>query len=89
MSKTMMQIELVTGGDKPDTIEIITTWVETDKRLKREVQVILKDDPRLWTVMRVYDGVELPYHELKANQGWDNNNYDKHDGTSMKKRLKS
>ena len=82
-----MQIQLVTGGDKPDTLESLTTWVESDPQLKRDVQVLLKDDSRTWTIMRVYDGVTLPFHLLKMNHKWDNNNYDKHDGTSMKKRL--
>lgn len=62
----------------------MTTWVDSDSRLKPNASVVLKGIEGEWKLQKVYGTQDR--HEVD-NRGWDNNNYDKHDGTSMKKRL--
>ncbi len=59
----------------------MTTWLEQDKRIKQNVKLTLKDDPdTLWTVTEVFGTQEL--NEID-HHGWDNNNYDKHEGLKL------
>jgi hypothetical protein len=69
-----------------DNVSQLTTWIELDKDIKVGSQVKLKDDARWWDVTEVYSTI-LPMTEVESNRNWDNNNYDKHDGTSLKKRV--
>ena len=88
MSKVMKQVKLkyfeegAGGGDIS-----MTTWLEKDARIRKGADITLKDDDRLWTVLEVYD-TEVPFDLLEMNRNWDNNDYSKHDGTSMKERLR-
>lgn len=78
------QIDVVTRNED-GSISAMTTWVEADSRIKEDVKVIFKGDKREWVVTKVYN-TELK-HSIDS-RGLDNNNYDKHDGTSMKDRVR-
>ena len=86
MNKLMMEVDLETT-ENGHTRLVMHTWIERLSTIPEGTVLKLKDDKRVWTVRRIYP-IYLPYHELESNRNWDNNNYDKHDGTSMKKRLK-
>lgn len=79
----LTQIDVATKG-QDGTITAMTTWVDADNRIKEGVKVLFKGDDREWSILKVYN-TELR-HSID-NRGWDNNNYDKHDGTSMRDRL--
>jgi hypothetical protein len=84
MAKTakMVQVDLTREGGAQ-----LTTWVDVKPDLKKGAKITLKDmDPNIWwKVEKVYD-VEMDKAEIEANRNWDNNNYDKHDGTALKDR---
>jgi hypothetical protein len=84
MSKIMKQVML--QHTEKDAGANLTTWLEKDPRIKKGVRLTLKDDDREWTVLEVYD-LEIPFDQLGV-RGFDNNNYDKHDGTALKDRAK-
>jgi hypothetical protein len=64
----------------------MTTWVDKTANLQRGYYVKLKDldDNLWWKVEKVYD-LEVPKDQLGV-RGFDNNNYEKHDGTAIKDR---
>jgi hypothetical protein len=79
----MIQVELTTtDGAK------MTTWVEKNKLLGEGSAVRLEGETEWRRVSKIYDGIELTKVEIESNRSWDNNNYDKHNTTSMKDRLK-
>lgn len=67
----------------------MTTWVEKKPNLQRGSFVTLKDidDSIYWKVVKIYD-LEMSKSDVDSNRNWDNNDYDKHDGTALKDRLK-
>lgn len=66
----------------------MTTWVDKRPDLIKGNFITLKDDEKvLWRVEKVYD-IVMSKNEVEKNRGWDNNNYDKHDGRAMKDRKK-
>lgn len=69
-----------------EKLATMVTWLPTDKRIKKGVSVKLKGKDEWWEVALVFS-TEAEMNEID-NRGWDNNNYDKHDGTSMKARTK-
>ena len=44
----------------------ILTWIEGDKRVKPGVQIELKGEEGLWTVLQVYSGIP----DATINRGW-------------------
>lgn len=68
-------------GEGVRGIGTLTTWVESDKRLKEGVEITLKGEDHRWTISKVYGEAELSQID---NRGWDNNNYDKHNGLGIK-----
>lgn len=81
MSKLMVQVDL-----QSDDGAQLTTWVEKRPLLAAGSSVQLKGENTWRRVQKIYD-LEIPEDQLNLNRNWDNNNYEKHDGTSMKKRL--
>ena len=79
---TMVQVDL----KRADGVEM-TTWVDKRPDLKEGVLLSLKDEDKdvFWRVNKVYD-IEMDKDQVEKNRGWDNNNYEKHDGTAMKDR---
>lgn len=77
MSQLMGQINVMRILDD-NSIAAFTTWVPVDKRLKIGSVVTFKDLDHKWTITHMYDRQmemdQIDYH------GWDNNNYDKHEG---------
>ena len=67
----------------------LAPWVEYDARIKEGNEITLKDSEakNWWKIVEVYN-ITLEAAEVQANRNWDNNNYDKHNTTSMKERLK-
>ena len=56
--------------------EQMTTWLDSDTRIKPGVIIELKKDNRMWKVLEVFSTVDnIPDH-----RSFDNNNYDKHTG---------
>lgn len=87
--REMVQVDLSRKIESSTfTSETMTTWVDNDSRLAEGRRIVLKDDKRVWTIEKVYKQSVLLHTDVVGNRGWDNNNYDKHDGTSMKARLK-
>lgn len=65
----------------------MTTWLDADKRIVVGANISLKDmDDVRWVITHVYGTQDK--HTVDSNRGWDNNNYDKHDGRAMKDRVK-
>ena len=64
----------------------LVTWVEDRKDLVEGNFITLKDHEYKgeWVVQKVYDTVQ-PKSQLGV-RGFDNNNYEKHDGTAIKDR---
>ena len=69
------------------TVHGLITWVEDRKDLKEGNFITLKDHDYKgeWAIQKVYDTVQ-PKSVVESNRNFDNNNYDKHDGTAMKDR---
>lgn len=80
--KFITQVLLSCPIDDNESLHMVT-WLDEDSRIKKGVKLTLKDDDRLWTVTEVYN-TELSH--TVDNRGWDNNNYDKHNGIPMKDR---
>ena len=78
----MVQVDL----KRADGVEM-TTWVDKRPDLKEGVLLSLKDEDKdvFWRVNKVYD-IEMDKDQVEKNRGWDNNYYEKHDGTGMKDR---
>jgi hypothetical protein len=57
--------------------EQMTTWLDSDKRLKLGTILELKQDPRVWEVIELYDTLDA--NKIDTH-GWDNNDYTKHVG---------
>lgn len=68
MSKQITQISLSHRYDDTHYVGT-TTWVEWDKRLKKGVHIILKDDHREWTITDVWGQQEMSEID---NCIWDN-----------------
>lgn len=77
----MTQLDLTRSlGENVRGIGVMTTWVESDKRLKPGVEITLKGEDHRWRIAKVYAEQELSQIDAK---GWDNNNYDKHTGLNV------
>lgn len=79
----MVQVDLSRSDGRT-----MTTWVDKRPDLKVGSFVSLKEGEvnLYWRIEKIYD-LEVPKNKL-GTRGFDNNNYDKHDGTALKKRLK-
>jgi len=77
----MVQVDLIRGDSQ------MTTWVDKKLPIQRGSYITLKDidDKGFWKVEKVYD-LEMERADIEINRNWDNNNYDKHDGTPLKNR---
>lgn len=80
----MIQVKL-TRRREDNTIVDMVTWVDYDKKLNVGSGVRLKGSDEWWRVEEIYD-VVLDRETIESNRNWDNNNYEKHDGTAMKNR---
>lgn len=69
------QVKLTT-----DNGEQMTTWVDSDPKLKRGVVIELKNDARMWLVDDVYSTID----DLPDHRNFDNNDYSKHEGLFKK-----
>lgn len=80
--KLVTQVDLKSVGTLGGNLELhhqMTTWLDADSRIKEGVVITLKDyKPDMkWVIDKVYSTM------TKADidkRGWDNNNYDKHEG---------
>ena len=81
-----MRQVFIQHGDEEGTIHGLVTWLEDHKDLKEGNFVTLKDHDYKgeWVIQKVYDAVQ-PKSQLGV-RGFDNNNYEKHDGTAIKDR---
>lgn len=64
---------------KSDAVQMIT-WLDADPRIKVGAVISLKDDIRKWLIEEVY--ATQSAKSIERNWGFDNNNYDKHEGLS-------
>jgi hypothetical protein len=85
MSKLMQQISVMRRSGKD--LVAFQTWIPLTKGLKVGSIITFKDLEHDWTVTHIYD-TQIEMEEVTSNRGWDNNNYDKHDSSSMKDRVK-
>lgn len=79
-TKEMVQVLLVNRSQ--DEQRILTTWLENDKRIKEGVNLTLKEYGTncVWHVNKVFGTAS--FNEIN-HHGWDNNNYDKHEGLGL------
>lgn len=80
----MTQVKLLArveprGQEKP--MVYMVTWLDADKRIQSGTVISLKGDERKWLIVDVYNTIERS--EIDQH-GWDNNNYDKHEGLKLK-----
>ena len=87
----MMQISLSheeTHDNGETYVSHMITWVEADPKVKKGARVKLKGDekPDRWWLVEVVYQTPVPFRYID-HHGWDNNNYDKHDGTPLKDKV--
>lgn len=76
----MIQVDL-----KSHDGTMMTTWVEKRPDLHIGGAVRLDKEKNFRRIEKIYD-LEIPKDQLDSNRNWDNNNYEKHDGTAIKDR---
>lgn len=70
--KLVTQVDLVSAGRQ------MTTWLDNDARIRVGVVISLKgEDDTRWKIVKVYETRTAADIDKR---GWDNNNYDKHEG---------
>lgn len=82
-SKEVMMVQVKLKST--DNGATMTTWVDKKPNLAVGAAVRLDGSDTWYKVEEVYN-IEMTREQVDANRNWDNNNYDKHDGTALKDR---